>query len=528
MPLQRRLNLLLVLAALIGALAAVSSAVGSSSASSSSVSSASSSSGETNIAGDGRSSTHDVFFSAPIRPTTDAPGVQVAIHNALSVAVNGREYTAGGEAGGGESQELRYRPEPPRVRVQAGSEQRVGGSVHGSDDDEDEGYERSSDEANARLQPLHRLVKGNGEVAAAVAQEEEEQGELRRLLTPTITAALRALEQQRYSDRATSAPLAAFPSQSPPSAASVPLTLVDHNNRVVARGVFQQQQNGECAEGGYTAQPAATTQLGEGAVGRAAAERGAVEQLLSLLTAAAAQGSGVAGGVLTDGGVGGAGSRGGVEIALTDAAGRVVGVGTYFPHSPSRAALAQQQPPQQTSEPLPTAASDAPTRPPPQASRRSGVASAIPECYGNEYDSQYCRLPPHSDEHSSKHRRWAPDTQFLPASAPVYTTDEQATVARSRMPHYPAAPRLVVLEPQHTTEYANADITQSLATSLAVFPPVAPFMARPRSGVAEVTRQASEATAPAGAAPAAAAAEETEGADATEEAALGTQYRAQA
>ena len=46
---------------------------------------------------------------------------------------------------------------------------------------------------------------------------------------------------------------------------------------------------------------------------------------------------------------------------------------------------------------------------------------------------------------------------------------------RSRPSYYPATPRMVVIEPQHITLYPAADSTQSLATSRAVFPLVAPF-----------------------------------------------------
>ena len=483
--------------------------------------------GDGNSGGDSDGSEADVTFppstSRGRGHVTAPPRLQIAVHNALSVAVNGHEFTDSGD----EQQPLGQRATRPYYP------RRMDG-----DENADEGS------ADAGGRPLLA-----GPENANRAYEEA----LRRLVSSTVGSALGA--QQPTVAPATPAYLSQLlPSallRAAPNAASVPLTLVDEHNRVIAHGVFQQRD--DTALPGPTMQPALSTLVG-GAVGLAGAggtEQAAFNQLVDVLTARLTQRmSGFAG---SGGGVvqaavdsGNAALGRGVEIALTDNAGNVVGAGTYFPHNPSRA---EQQAaliaPQKTDtyQPSSTAtATQTPQQPassPPSAPTRlvrtkpdSRPPTMLPDCYDNVYDSVYCQHTPRSSKPSLSRLRRLSDTQFLPATAPVLTSDEEAVIERSRRP-YPA-PRLAVLEPQHTTLYADSDITESLAPSLAVFPPVAPFMARPRSAAAEVKKEAVEAAE--AAAPAEAAAGGTVGESAAaivEEVpaateALGTEFRDQA
>ena len=396
-----------------------------------------------------------VHVPSPRSHHADLPrGLQIAVHNALSVAVNGREYAVddGNTASEPLDQPARRQrgslPEPPELT---------------DSDDVDDGY---------------KYVGGKSGQAEGAAEEEQ-----RRLVSSTVDSAV-----------ATQPP-------SVSAAASIPLTLVDQRNRVVARGVFQ--QSGESAVPATVSQlPAALSADGGGS------GRDALNQLADELSARLAQRIG--GRMAQDAN---AAPSGGVEIALTDSAGRVVGVGTYFPHNPSQLEQSsasglsspQQQLPtpqqsqqQQVTDTLqlpaavnPAGQNRAAQQPGARTSRTS--SQTVQWCYGNPYDSIHCRPVPHNGKsYLHRHSRLV-DTQLLPATSPIYTTDEEAAIERSRSPYYPASPRMVVIEPQHTTLYAAADITQSLATSLAVFPPVAPFMARPRSAAAEVEKQAVEA-----------------------------------
>ena len=524
----------------------------------------------------GHSSVDDVFFPSSVH-TTLTPrghlsalpaGLQIAVHNAVSVAVNGREYAGSGESsgdrgdsarggdGGSEVHKLLYSPIQRAQRRPwdelGQQQQRYGAHSHptlrldegGAYGGEDGGDSNADSGGRAGMQyalsPPLAVVASNAMVDRAAGAEDE----MRRLAASTVGAA-EDIPQPSFA-----APSLAYLSQPPPypalapantAASTLPLTLVDERNRLVARGGFQEQP--ESAPRYTASQPSAlppaaggpaVVEYGEG-TGRGVGAREVVDRLLDYLSARLGQrigGSGAGVGVGARVGGGGAlaaadnantAQTGGVEIALTDAAGRVVGAGTYFPHSAPVTAQPplvgpggqQSQQQQQSTQPPPmTDAIQAPVTHPtarlPQQQNivpsPPSVSPAVTHCYGNEYDSFYCRSTPHSSKKSIGRHHYLPDTEFLPATSPIYTTDEEAAVERSRSPYYPASPGMVVVEPQRPTLYSDSDITQSLATSLAVFPPVAPFMARPRSAAAAVAKQAVEAAG--AAAPAMAAGEE--------------------
>ena len=523
--------------------------------------------------GDSEQFTSHVGFSPPSDAVSGRgssrslpAGVQVAVHNV--VEVNGREF---GNSDGSRDERsrppLHHRryfqrsaaPFPVGLRLDGA---RDGVSANDDADDGSDSDDRGLDDYTDGAARMQRVGVGADEAAI-----------LRRLVSSTVGSAApfsdsqqqqqQQQQQQRQSLVAPALLPPAIPSQPLVGSPSVPLTLVDERGRTVVRGVFQPLPRTTASQSA-AASPlvggAAAAVSGGGLVVGGGQQAGALDQLVDLITARLAQrlptrnGGGAGGGGGGSGLVGAANANaalspsGGVEIALTDSAGNVVGSGTYFPHGPARAqqaraALGLSQPPvqqqqqqqsqqQQLQPPSAAAAgqfnsqqrSPAVTAPsssaaaPVTARPANGAAStatstrrpAAVQCYDNMYDSAYCQhlRPRNGKAANTRLLRRLSDTQLIPATSPVFTTGDEAVIQRSRLYGNAPPPRMVVIEPQRTILYSQADITQSLAPSLGVFPPVAPFMARPQSAAAAVQKQALEA---AEAAAPAEAAEEEEG-----------------
>ena len=399
--------------------------------------------------------------SASALPVPAVPGVQIAVHNALSVSVNGHELTNDRDDVGGDSQKRRYQPHLERQQ--------------------------------------QRVDDGGG------AEEErlESEAQMRRLVSSTIGSAMAASYADEWRQQLPTALVVHSASPAPPSLAPaastpIPLTLVDEHNSVIAHGMFQPNQDT------LPAPPASVTSAAARDRGETDAgmdRQDALSRLAALIAARLAQRADTVastGGRVPSAAADSSVNAGGVEIALTDSEGRVVGSGTYFPHQPAPSAVrpGAQQEQQQRAAPSPT-----PTPPATHTATPQQFAKPRPivECYDDAYDSRYCQHVQHDEwaPVNNKRRHRLVDTQLVPASSPNYSAGDEATVERSRLQQlYPTQPRMVVIEPQSTLLYSQADITQSLAPSLAAFPPVAPFLARPRPAAAELAKQAAQAAAP--------------------------------
>ena len=467
-------------------------------------------------------------------------GVQVAVHNV--VEVNGHEFVDSSDSPQQQHKQRhplqpyrQLRPRNQRATIPLLSRVRLDSEPDG--ENRDEWDERSGSESDDRA--MRRVGLSDAD--------------MRRLVQATVDSAVATDTQPQQRQ-----PLVVLSSVADSSL--IPLTLVDERDRIVAASHFQPLTP--------TAVPIASspvTAVG-GVGGQQQQQQQVVDQLVELISARLAQrmppltGLGGAGSGSTALAAGnGAAPSGGVEIALTDGAGTVVGSGTYFPHNPTGAAQPtsplgltripvpqQQQQPQQLPLQQPAAnraqsqqAASHPAAPSTAgtvAADRAGttVSPRIVRCYDNQDDSAYCHHVPLTDKAAiSSLRRHLIDTQLTPAShSHILTTGDEAANENSRLHDGDVPPRRAVIEPQHTILYSKADITQSLAPSLGVFPPVPPFMARPQSATAEVQKQAAAAAetgAPAEAAEeGAAVGAEDSGANPLAPASVGTQFRDQA
>ena len=248
------------------------------------------------------------------------------------------------------------------------------------------------------------------------------------------------------------------------SAPPVPLTLVDDNNRPIARGFFQPTNTPQPQQEGLRDSDSADRVNG-GTFGR----RGLRERL----------GVGLNGGSrgTEDAGDGGGGN--GMSIAITDENGDVVSRGRYFADS-STPSLTSTSPPLTLRAPSSTGS--APTHPVSTPSASIQQPQSLPplRCWGNEYDDVHCPLP--TSPYYQGGGQEGNEEEGGPSSGYVHTPYHAKTVFRSRTSH----PRRVVVVPQSFVDFAKSDVTMSLSPSLASYPPVPPFMARPQSAAAAI------------------------------------------